>query len=158
MTLDDAYNKYLQPEQLILFLAKNELYYQISLSHYVSLTTFDTHDAVEKMAELHLEFDTNTAYIVLKEILERFCYQEDFEKQIDEYIKTGACFQSLEDFVHSDTELLHNHIFKENISRRIENGTFFTSHLQKQFDEEIDESIKKWDLIIHSIVKEEKFI
>ena len=158
MTLDDAYNKYLQPEQLILFLAKNELYYQISLNHYISLTSFDGDDALEKMSELNLQVDTNTAYMVLKEILEKFCYQEDFEKQIDEYIKIGACFQSLEDFVHSDTELLHNHIFKENISRRIENGTFFSAHLQKQFEKEIDKSIQKWDLIIRSIVTEREFV
>jgi hypothetical protein len=158
MTLDDAYNKYLQPEQLILFLAKNELYYQISLSHYISLTSFDGDDALEKMSELNLQVDTNTAYMVLKEILERFCYQEDFEKQIDEYIKIGACFQSLADFVQSDTELLHNHIFQENITRTIENGTFFSAHLQKQFEEGIDESIQKWDLIIRSIVTEREFI
>ena len=81
MTLDDAYNKYLQPEQLILFLAKNELYYQISLSYYISLTSFDGDDALEKMSELNLQVDTTTAYMVLKEILERFCYQEDFESR-----------------------------------------------------------------------------
>lgn len=158
MTLDDAYNKYLQPEQLILFLAKNELYYQISLSHYVSLTTFDEDDASKKILQLNLQVDTNTAYIVLKEILERFCYQENFHKEIDEYIKIGACFQSLEDFIRSDTELLHNHIFKENITRTIENGTFFNAHLQKQFDEEIDKSIRKWDFIIRSSITEREFI
>ena len=155
MTLDDAYNKYLQPEQLILFLAKNELYYQISLSHCLSLTTFNRDDALEKMAELNLQVDTNTAYIVLKEIIERFSYQEDFENMIDEYIKIGACFQSLEDFIRSDKDLLNNHIFKENMTRIIENGTFFSTNLQKKFDEEIDESIRKWDLIIHSILKVE---
>lgn len=152
MTLDDAYNKYLQPEQLTLFLAKNELYYQISLSHYISLTTFNRDDALEKMSELNLQIDTNTSYIILKEILERLSYQEDFEEQMDEYIQISACFQSLEDFVHSDTQLLHNHIFKENMTHLIENRTFFTANLKKQFDEHIDESIQKWNLIINSVI------
>ncbi len=151
MTLDDAYNKYLQSEQLILFLAKNELYYQISLRHYISLTSFDADDALEKMSELNLQVDTNTAYIVLKEIIERFSYQEDFENMIDEYIKIGACFQSLEDFIHSDKELLNNNIFKENMTKEIENGTFFSSHLQKQFDDAIDELITKWNQIVNSL-------
>lgn len=151
MTLDDAYNKYLQPEQLILFLAKNELYYQISLSHYISLTTFDTDDTLAKISELNLQVDTNTAYIVLKEIIERFSYQGDFENMIDEYIKISACFQSLEDFIHSDKELLNNNIFQENMTKEIENGTFFSSHLQKQFDDAIDELITKWNQIVNSL-------
>lgn len=153
MTLDDAFNKYLQPEQLILFLAKNELYYQISLSYYISLTTFDKDDALEKIAELNLQTDTNYAYILLKEIIERFHHQDDFEKKIDEYIKIGACFQSLEDFILSDKDLLNNHIFKENMIIKIENGTLFNTKLQKQFDEHIERLINKWELIIHSILK-----
>jgi hypothetical protein len=151
MNIDDAYNKYLQPEQLIVLLAKNELYYQISLSYYFSLTTFDLDDAFERMSKLNLQVDTNITYIVLKEILERFAHQEDFENMLDEYICISACFQSLEDFIRSDTELLNNNIFKESMTRSIENGTFFTSHLQKQFDEQIDKSIAKWHHIINSI-------
>jgi len=151
MTLDDAYNKYLQPEQLTIFLAKNELYYQLSLSYYLTLSTFDIDDACEKLLELNLQVDTSTAYLILKEILERFSYQDDFESKIDDYIKISACFQSLEDFVHSDKGLLNDRIFKDTINKKIEDGTFFTVIFQKQFDELIDESIKKWRDIISAI-------
>ncbi len=151
MTLDDAYNKYLQTDKLTLFLAKNELYYKISLNYYIHQTTFDISDALEKLIELDLKIDIDTSYKIFKEIIDKFSIEDNFEEMLDEYIKMSACFQSLEDFIKKDTDLVNPHLFAKSITQTIENGTFFNSNLQQQFDEQIDETIEKWALIVNAV-------
>jgi len=152
MTLNDAYKKYLTPDRLPIFFAKNELYYQISLGNYIYQTTLDLDEALEKINELNLHIETNVAYKIFKEILEKFYQEEDFEENIDEYIKISACYQSLEDFITYDKELLNSEWFIKSTSLLIEENRFFTEKMKQQFEEQLDETIVKWKSLVGFVI------
>ena len=132
MNLQDTIKHYFTRDNLIEMLTKYELYYQISLGHYVYKTTLDIDETIQKLEELNLKVDAHEMIKTLKSWLEHFSHNEDFEKQFDYYIRQRACLQSLADFSTKDKDLVNPKIFIDSTAEAITNDTFFDNSMKAQ--------------------------
>ena len=148
MTIYDIYEKHLKPENLIPYFAKYELYYQISLGHYVYRTTLDINETITKLEELNLKVDAHEMIETLKDLLEHFSHIDEFENNFEYYIKQRACLQSLADFSKSDKDLVNPQIFIDATSDAITNDTFFNESMRIQFDTELENQLVRWNQIM----------
>ena len=148
MILDDFTRTYFSKENFIPYCAYYELYYQISLGHYVIQTTFDTEDAIGKIEELNLQVELPLLVETLKEILEHYSLQEDFKEKFLSYVKMRGSFQSLIDFTSKDKELINPQATIDKFAPAIIDESFWNDLMQLQFDEDLNDAIFRWSIIL----------
>ncbi len=151
MTIEEQIKAQFDHEKIVENLAKYELYYQISLSHIVSQSEFDVKSTYKKINELSLDIDPETVFYTIIAIIRHFKDTDDFGKDYLIELQKHASVHALEDYVKKDKDLLNPETYLESIVEKINDGTFFTDIMQRQFDSEYKISLNRW----HNIIAEE---
>lgn len=148
MTIEEHIKEQFEHEQIIENLARYELFYQISLAKIVSQSEFDVQSTYKKINELSLDIDPETVFYTILAIIRHFSDTKDFEKQYLRELQKHASVHAVEDYIKKDKELIKPEIFLQTILDTINDGTFFTEDMQKQFDSEYKISVNRWKQII----------
>ncbi len=148
MTIEDHIKEQFDHKQIIENLANYELYYQISLSHIVSESEFDVKSTYKKINTLSLDIDPETVFYTIISIIRHFEDTSTFEKNYLLELQKHATIHALEDYVKKDKELLNPETFLASVVEKVNDGTFFTDTMQKQFDSEYKISVNRWQNII----------
>jgi len=148
MNIEEHIKEQFDHKQIIENLAKYELYYQISLSHIVSQSEFDVKSTYKKINQLSLDIDPETVFYTIISIIRHFDDSSSFEKDYLNELQKHASVHALEDYVKKDKELLHPETFLESVVESVNDGSFFSDSMQKQFDSEYKISVNRWQNII----------
>ena len=151
MTIEEQIKSQFDHEKIIENLAKYELYYQISLSHIVSKSEFDVKSTYKKINSLSLDIDPETVFYTIIAIIRHFKDTENFEKDYQLELQKHASIHALEDYVKNDKDLLNPETYLESVVETVNDGSFFTDVMQRQFDSEYKISINRW----HNIIAED---
>lgn len=140
--------KQFEQEHIIQNLARYELRYQIALEFLVQQTEFDEESAYKKLDLMHLEIEPENVFYTVVAIIrgekEFVISQQEFEKKLEQH----AYINALEDYLRSDTQLIHPEMFLEQTIETINENHFFTQKMQNIFNEEYENVILRWKLII----------
>jgi hypothetical protein len=140
--------KQFEQEHIIQNLARYELCYQIALEFLVQQTEFDEESAYKKLDLMHLEIEPENVFYTVVAIIrgekEFVKSQKEFEKKLEQH----AYINALEDYLRSDTQLIHPEMFLEQTIETINENHFFTQKMQHIFNEEYENVILRWKLII----------
>ena len=148
MTIEEQIKNQFGHDRIIENLAKYELYYQISLSHIVSQSEFDVKSTYKKINELSLDIDPETVFYTMIAIIRHIKETSDFEKEYLMELQKHASVHALEDYIKKDKELLNPETYLKTVVEEINNGSFFTQTMKKQFDSEYKISVNRWQNII----------
>ncbi|NQY94641.1 MAG: hypothetical protein HRT43_10775 [Campylobacteraceae bacterium] len=148
MTIEDHIKEQFEHQKIIENLARYELYYQISLSHIVSQSEFDVKSTYKKINALSLDIDPETVFYTIISIIRHFDDSISFQKNYIKELQKHATIHALEDYVKKDKELLKPETFLASIVEQVNEGTFFSEKMQKQFDSEYKISTNRWQNII----------
>jgi len=148
MTIEEHIKEQFEHEHIINNLARYELYYQISLANIVSQSEFDVKSTYKKINELSLDIDPETVFYTILAIIRHFSSTKDFEEQYLKEMQKHASVHAIEDYIKKDKDLINPEIYLQTILDKINEGTFFTKDMQKQFDSEYKISTNRWQQII----------
>jgi len=148
MSIEEQIKEQFNHKKIIENLAKYELYYQISLSHIVSQSEFDVKSTYKKINQLSLDIDPETVFYTIIAIIRHLKETDDFENEYLSELQKHASVHALEDYVKKDKDLLNPETYLESIVEKVNEGTFFSEKMQKQFDSEYKISINRWQNII----------
>lgn len=147
--------KQFEQEQIINNLARYELCYQIALEFLAQQTEFDEESAYKKLDMMNLEIEPENVFYTVVALIrgekEFVKSQKEFEKDLEKH----ACINALEDYLRSDTQLIHPEMFLEQTIETINSNVFFTQRMEEIFKEEYDNVIIRWKLIITKELAEE---
>ena len=158
MNLNETMHEYFTRESIVDLLTRYELYYQISLGSYVLETIQDIDETLQKLEELNLLIEVDTALSNIVEIMLHFSHQDDFEDKFEYHLRSRALIHSLKDFVTKDTELLNSEDYIDEKTKEILNDTYFKESMKLQLESDYNTVYHIYDLIItqdiaHSIQK-----
>jgi len=134
MNLEQAIEYYFSKDKLSDIICKYQLFYQIGLGNITLESLQDLQESVEKIKELNLQVKSETIIEAVCDILIAFNSENNFDKDIDFYLKQKALKNALEDFIKNDKELIHSRPFYDMLVERINENKFFTYSMQVQFD------------------------
>ncbi len=148
MNLEETIKKWFTQDNLIEFLTKYELYYQISLGNYIFETMQDIDESYKKIEELALEVNPNHSLGNIFDIILHFSHQEDFENKFEYYLRSRALFHSLQDFIDFDKELINKEAYLEQKSKMILEDTFFNQNMKLQLESEYGLLSEHYELMV----------
>lgn len=148
MNLEDAINKYFRRESLIDSVSRYQIYYQVGLGHLALKSMQDIDATLKKIEELNLQISTEKVFESIHRIMIHYSHNDNFDEQYNNYLKTEALTQMLNDFIQSDTELIGSEHFAAMEFEKIKNNTFFTQVMQDQFDYEYGNEMDVWEVAI----------
>ena len=148
MKIEEQIKTQFEHKKIIENLAKYELYYQISLSHIVSQSEFDVKSTYKKINELSLDIDPETVFYTIIAIIRHFKETSNFEEDFLIELQKHASIHALEDYVKKDKDLLNPETYLESVVKEVNDGSFFTAAMQRQFDSEYKISLNRWQNII----------
>jgi hypothetical protein len=138
MKIEDYFSRH----NIIINLAKYEMYYQITSGNLIN-----TSNTQEINYEIELQYALGSIYEMLKDILPL----ENFEEILEDELKKQSAMDALQNFVNQNLELVKNsQIQIEPIINNINENTFFNETMTNLCKENEKKQIEKWESIITS--------
>ncbi|AXH10070.1 hypothetical protein CP960_08375 [Malaciobacter halophilus] len=157
MKKKELINKKFDKQNLILTIAKYQIYYQMALGLLVKQTCFDKDEMTKKLEELKLDIDVENVLNVMIKLIDSFCDEKDFEEIFDDNIKLNSLLHALKDFTEQNSDLTNKEKVYNSYKEKIMKDEFFDVKMQLHFDDELEDRAAYWkDLITDNIANEVK--
>lgn len=140
---------FFEPKNLLKNTTSYIVYYQIGLGNLVYGTLHDIEETQNKLIELNLTLNPNDVILTTFLIASSLQNKENFTKELDKQIQLHALQLSLEHFVQNDHELFNKQSYKNQMTREIQEGSFFNSQLKIQFLKEYAILYKDYEKVIN---------
>lgn len=147
--------KQFEQENIIANLARYELAYQIALEVLVQRTEFDEASALQKLQTMQLEIEPENLFYTVIALIRNKKTFKNFKQEFEKELQQHACINALEDYLRSDSQLLHPEMFLEQTIEEINDNKFFNTAMQKIFEEEYENVLIRWRSIINKNLAQE---
>lgn len=144
----DLINKKFLRKDLILTIAKYQIYYQMALGVFVKETCFDKDEIEKKLKQLQLDIDVENVLNVMIELIDSFYNDDEFEIIFEDNIKVNAFLHSLKDFIEKNDDLTNKEKVHISYKEKIMDDAFFDAKMQLHFDDELKHRVNYWEELI----------
>lgn len=151
----DLINKKFLRKDLILTIAKYQIYYQMALGVLVKETCFDKDEIEKKLKQLQLDIDVENVLNVMIELIDSFYNDGEFEIIFEDNIKVNAFLHSLKDFIEKNDDLTNKEKVHISYKEKIMDDAFFDAKMQLHFDDELKHRVNYWEELITEKIADE---
>lgn len=148
-------NKKFLKKDLILTIAKYQIYYQMALGVLVKETCFDKNEIEKKLKQLQLDIDVENILNVMIELIDSFYNDDEFDIIFEDNIKVNAFLHCLKDFIEKNDDLTNKEKVHTSYKEKIMNDAFFDAKMQLHFDDELKHRVTYWEELITEKIADE---